>query len=65
MIHHYDDYVNIIKKMDEITYWFFSGSDFMPNHNKSPQLDKEILVLDLFDHLYKRLEKCQIHLLIR
>ena len=43
MIHHYDDYVNIIKKMDEITYWFFSGSEFMPNHNKSPQLDKEIL----------------------
>ena len=43
MIHHYDDYVNIIKKMDEITYWFFSGSMFMPNHNKSPQLDKEIL----------------------
>jgi hypothetical protein len=32
MIHYYDEYVNIIKKMDEITYCFFSGSDFMPNH---------------------------------
>ena len=43
MIHYYDNYINIIEKMEEIKYWFFSGSDYMPNLKSSPQMNEKIL----------------------
>ena len=36
----------IIVKMEGITYWFFSGSDYMPNLKSSPQMNEKILQIN-------------------
>ena len=36
----------IIEKMEEITYLFFSGSDYMPNLKSSPQINEKILQIN-------------------
>ena len=32
--------------MEGITYWLFSGSDYMPNLKSSPQINEKILQIN-------------------